>query len=101
MGEHTEKKFIYLSQKLGRNTHPERKDVGNLSNEEELIQIPYIGQSFRVFVYLWPIISFLFPHLTCSRTLPNMRAQLFAKMDPTAKDCGCMSTLMGWCALPF
>ena len=35
MGEHTEKQFIYLSQKLGRNTHPEGKGVGVLSNEEE------------------------------------------------------------------
>ena len=35
MGEHTEKLFIYVSQKLGRNTHPERKGMGVLSNEEE------------------------------------------------------------------
>ena len=39
----------------------------------------YIGQSFQVFVYLWPIIWFLSPHLTYSRTLPNMHAELFAK----------------------
>ena len=31
-----------------------------------------------------------------------MRAQLFAKMDPTTEACGCMSTrIMGWRALPF
>ena len=29
------------------------------------------------FVYIWPIILLLFPHLTYPRTLPNMRAQLF------------------------
>ena len=38
MGEHTEKQFIYLSQKLGRNTHPERNGVGILPNEEECSQ---------------------------------------------------------------
>ena len=35
MGEHTEKQFVYLRQKQGRNTHPERKGVGILSNEEK------------------------------------------------------------------
>ena len=35
MGEHTEKQFVYLRQKLGRNTHPERKGMGILSNKEE------------------------------------------------------------------
>ena len=34
MGKHTEKQFVYLSQQLGRNTHPERKDMGVLSKEE-------------------------------------------------------------------
>ena len=34
VGKHTEKQFVYLSQQLGRNTHPERKDTGVLSNEE-------------------------------------------------------------------
>ena len=35
VGEHTEKQFVYLRQKQGRNTHPERKGVGILSNEEK------------------------------------------------------------------
>ena len=35
MGEHTEKWFIYLRQKEGRDAHPERKGVGILLNEEE------------------------------------------------------------------
>ena len=35
MGGHTEKQFVYLEQKQGRNTHPERKSMGNLSDEEE------------------------------------------------------------------
>ena len=34
VGKHTEKQFVYLSQQLGRNTHPERKDMGVLSKEE-------------------------------------------------------------------
>ena len=38
MGEHTEKQFIDLSQKLGRNTHPERKGVGVLSNGRSTVK---------------------------------------------------------------
>ena len=34
MGAYTEK-TVYLRQKQGRNTHPERKGMGILSNEEE------------------------------------------------------------------
>ena len=47
------------------------------------------------------MISLLFPHLTCLRALPNMHVHHFAKMNPTAEACGCMSTLiMGQCPLP-
>ena len=63
-----------------------------------------MGQSFWVFVYLWPIINtcFIFSLLTGPRTLPNRHVQLFAKMDPTTEVCGCMPTLiMGWHLLPF
>ena len=35
MGEHTGKHFVYLTQKQGRDTHPKRKGMGILSNEEE------------------------------------------------------------------
>ena len=38
-------------------------------------------QFFQAFACLWPIIWFLFPHLTCSSTLPNIGAKLFSKMD--------------------
>ena len=34
MGEHTGKHFVYLTQKQGRDTHPKRKGMGILSNEE-------------------------------------------------------------------
>ena len=65
-------------------------------------QITDTGQSFWVFVYLWPIILFVSSHLTCPSTLPMIYAQLFAKMDPSAEAYGCMSTLiMGWYPCPF
>ena len=65
-------------------------------------QITDTGQSFWVFVYLWPIILFVSSHLTCPSTLPMIYAQLFAKMDPAAEAYGCMSTLiMGWYPCPF
>ena len=35
MGEHTDKQFIYLSQKQDRNTYSEKKGMGILSGEEE------------------------------------------------------------------
>ena len=35
MREHTGKHFVYLTQKQGRDTHPKRKGMGILSNEEE------------------------------------------------------------------
>ena len=35
MGEHTDRQFVYVRQKQGRNTHPEKKGMGILSNEEE------------------------------------------------------------------
>ena len=44
MGEHTEKQFIYLCQRKGRGTHPERS-VGVLSEEysKEVVYITFIG----------------------------------------------------------
>ena len=36
----------------------------------------------------------LFSHLTGPWTLPKMRAQLFARMDPAAEACGYISTLI-------
>ena len=35
MAEHTEKQVVYLRQKQGRSTPPERKGMSILSNEEE------------------------------------------------------------------
>ena len=35
MGEHTDKQFIYLSQKQDRNTYSEKKGMGILSGEEK------------------------------------------------------------------
>ena len=61
----------------------------------------HIGQLFRVSVYLWPIIWFLSPRLPCPSTLPNMRVQLFSKMDysPEAYGTALASPIMGWCPL--
>ena len=35
MGEHTGKEFVYLTQKQGRDTYPERKNISIFDNEEE------------------------------------------------------------------
>ena len=50
-----------------------------ISSEQWLEVIIYTGHFFQVFVYLWPIIWFLFLHLTCPRILLNMCAQLLPK----------------------
>ena len=39
------------------------------------------GQVFQVFVYLWPIVWFLFPHLTCLKILPNMHVAWIQPRD--------------------
>ena len=39
------------------------------------------GQFFQVFVYLWPIVWFLFPHLTCLKILPNMHVAWIQPRD--------------------
>ena len=46
-------------------------------SRKEGVKFTQIGQFFRFFVYLWPIICLLFSHLTCPSTLTNMRVQLF------------------------
>ena len=48
----------------------------------------FTGQSFQVFVCLWPIIWFLSPHLTSPRTLPTVHVQLFSKMDSSPEAYG-------------
>ena len=62
-------------------------------------------QFFQVFVYLWPITWFLFPHLPCPRTLHSMCAQpeTFSKMDSSPEPYGAAlaSHIMGWCPPPL
>ena len=41
MGGHTEKQFVYLEQKHGRNTHPETKDVNIFPKEEEAVKTQF------------------------------------------------------------
>ena len=53
-----------------------------ISSEQWLEVSIYTGHFFQVFVYLWPIIWFLFLHLTCPRILLNMCAQLLPKWIP-------------------
>ena len=82
-----------------RQRHTPREECGVLNEDcssQKATSITYIGQFFWVFVYIWPIISFLSPHLTCPWTLPKMHEQLFAKMAS-----GCLSTLMGVGLSPF
>ena len=62
----------------------------------------------QIFVYLWPIISFLFPLLTCPRTVPNMPMKLFPKIYFSQRPVrgggggGCLAShIMGWCPLHF
>ena len=47
-----------------------------------VIEITHIGQSFSVFVYIWPIILFLSSLLTSPWTLPQMPMQHFSKIPP-------------------
>ena len=49
---------------------------------------PLSHQGSPVLVFLCPIILFSFSHLSCPRTLPNMLAKLFHKMDSTTQTCG-------------
>ena len=74
--------------------------MGILSDEEpsKVISITYIGQSFQVFAYIWPIILFLSSHLGPS---PRCMCGFFLKwILPQAYRC--MSSLvMEWGRLPF
>ena len=57
------KSWREMSTHTGRDTDPERKGMGLLSPDtcsSEVIEINYIGQFLQVFVYLWPVFSFLF-----------------------------------------
>ena len=102
MWECTQKQFVYLRRKQGRDTHLERSaGVLNELRGKEAIQITPIGQSFRVFVYIRPALSFFSLYLTGPSTLPKMRMQLLAKLDPTAEACGCIPCLLWKVPLPF
>ena len=105
MGEHTEKQFVYLRQKQGRKTHPERKGVGIPPNEgaqwrgglNHLSRTVLPGLCLHLANYL---VSFFTP--AWSQDPPQHACSIFAKMDPTPEACGCMSTLiMGWHPLSF
>lgn len=63
----------------------------------EGIQITYLGQFFQVFLYLWPMILLLFPHLTCLRSLSNM-----PRWSPAQRPTGRSTPpITGWCPSLF
>ena len=77
MGEYTEKQLVSLRQKQHRDTLPERLGVPSLRRSPVKRWLSHLcGESLLIFGQL-P--GFFF--LTCPRTLPNMHAQLFSKMD--------------------
>ena len=127
MGEHTEKQFVYLrqkqdrnkhlersvgilteeyrSQKSGINIHPERKNMGVLSSEEEQLggDLNHVYRTIRPGLCLslanYPV-SFFTPHLSCDP--PQDACTAFVNINSTAEACGCMSThIMEWHLLPF
>ena len=60
-----------------------------------MIEITHIGQSFSVFVYIWPIILFLSSLLTSPWTLPQMPMQHFSKIPPQRLVGTCLHLLWG------
>ena len=79
--------------------HLERKSVGVLPKEEHHKQV--IKSLFRA-VLPCPVISLLFPHLFCPRTLPHLHAHLFLRWISAQRPAGgLMSPIMGWCLLLF
>ena len=123
MKEHTGKRFIQLrsraeihtqrervqtlrssgSQTRGRDPHLERS-VGVLSEENRSTEgrRSLIQESPSASLFPFGPLSCFFLHTGGPWTLPKMRVQLFAKMDPTAEAYECMSTfIMGWGPLPF
>ena len=63
---------------------PPKEEEGSKEVVKSFIQGSFLG----VFVYLWPIIWFLSPHLTYPRTLPNMHVQFFSKYIPAQRPIG-------------
>ena len=117
MKEHTGKRFIQLrsraeihtqrervqtlrssgSQTRGRDPHLERS-VGVLSEENRSTEgrRSLIQESPSASLFPFGPLSCFFLHTGGPWTLPKMRVQLFAKMDPTAEACGCISMLIIW-----
>ena len=60
-------------------TQRERVWASSLRRRSTVKRQLNVGQFFWVFVYLWPVIWFLFLHLTCPRTLPNVSVQVFSR----------------------
>ena len=121
MKEHTGKQFIQLRSRAEihtqrecghrgaqesdtRRRHTLERSVGVLSEEDRGTEgrKSLIQESPSPSLFPFGPLSCFLLHTAGPWTLPKMRVQLFAKMDPTAEAYECMSTfIMGWGPLPF
>ena len=95
VGEHREKQ---LRQKQDRDAHPETEGMGLPPNEEsskeairsfiETIDRLNKSQFFWLFVYLWPILWFLFPHLLTLGPSPTCVYNFFPRWIPAQRPMG-------------
>ena len=97
---------VYVSQKLGQNTLPERcwcPEWGAVKRWCKFLHTTFPSMPLFTFGQLSFLFFFFFlSQLLGPKTPPNMCTQIFAKTDPTAEAHGNVSTLfMGWCCLPL
>ena len=85
----------FVSQKLGRDTHPERSEAV-LNEEEHSREVIYgINHLYRTVLLANYLLSFFTPDW--SMDSPQDACVNFSKMDPTPEDYGCMPILtLGW-----
>lgn len=86
-------------QKPGRDTRSPREECEVLNEDcssQKATSITYIGQFFWVFVYIWPIISFLSQHLLVLGPYPRCMSNFLLRWLV-----GACPHLWGWGSLPF
>ena len=102
MREHTEKQFIYLSQKQGRSTHPERSaGVLNDEHSKEVIEITYIGQSFPSLFTFGQVSCFFFHTWLALGPSPTCICNFLLRCIPPQRPVGVCPHITGWRPLPF
>ena len=87
-----------VNQKVGRDT-PLERNAGILAEEEhceEVTYIPFIGQFFRIFVSIWPVVYFFTPVWSMD---PSQDAFLLRWIPPQKPICACLYLL--WSGAPF